>query len=155
MSELRGCPFPADLFYEPASHLWFADEGEGLWRVGVTAFGVAIAGEILFFNAKPAGRRLAAGRAFGLLEAGKTVFAVKTPVAATLYESNQALADSARLLNSEPYAAWLVKLHLDEAAAAQLLPWPQASAAIEAQMDLWRFEDAADFKPPLIIQDGH
>lgn len=151
MAELRGCHFPAELHYEPASHLWFAAEDSTTWRVGVTPFGVAIAGEILFFTPKPAGRELGAGRAFGLLEAGKTVFPVKTPLAATLVDANEALSDSAALMNSDPYAAWLVKLKIDPAlAATRLLSWQQAEAEIAAQMDLWRFEHLRDFVPPLL-----
>jgi glycine cleavage system H protein len=151
MAELRGCPFPEDLRYDPANHLWFAAEGEGVWRVGVTPFGVAIAGEILLFTSKPAGRRLEAGRAFGLLEAGKTVFPVKTPVAAELVEGNAEMAPSAALMNTDAYAAWLVRLRIDpEDAARQLLPWPDARPGIEAQMDLWRFDDLAGFQAPLL-----
>jgi len=151
MAELRGCPFPEDLRYDPANHLWFAAEGEGVWRVGVTPFGVAIAGEILLFTSKPAGRRLEAGRAFGLLEAGKTVFPVKTPVAAELVEGNAEMAPSAALMNTDAYAAWLVRLRIDaEDAARQLLAWPDARPGIEAQMDLWRFDGLAGVEPPLL-----
>ena len=76
MAELRGCSYPEDLRYDAANHLWFTAEADDIWRVGVTPFGIAIAGEILLFTAKPAGRALSAGRAFGLLDAGKTVFPV-------------------------------------------------------------------------------
>lgn len=150
MAELRGCPFPDDLLYHPDTHLWFAAEGEGLYRVGVTPFGVAIAGEILLFTPKRTGLKLEPGRAFGLLEAGKTVFPVKSPVAAEIVDANPALAASARAMNADAYAAWLVKLQLDPAAAAALLPWADARAGIEAQMDLWRFDDLAAFQAPLV-----
>lgn len=151
MAELRGCPFPENLRYDPENHLWFAAEAGDVWRVGVTPFGVAIAGEILLFTTKPPGRHLDAGRAFGLLEAGKTVFPVKTPVAAELVEGNDALAASATLMNHDAYAAWLVRLRIRaEDAEACLLSWPQARPAIEAQMDLWRFEALAGFRAPLL-----
>ncbi len=151
MAELRGCLFLEDLRYDAANHLWFAAEADDIWRVGVTPFGIAIAGEILLFTPKPAGRTLAAGRAFGLLEAGKTVFPVKTPLDAELVEGNEALAGSAALMNKEPYAAWLVRLRIPApAAAAHLLDWPAARAAIATQMDLWRFDDLQGFRPPLL-----
>ncbi len=151
MAELRGCTFPDALRYDPASHLWFAEEPDNVWRVGVTPFGVAISGEILLFTPKPAGRALDAGRAFGLLEAGKTVFPVKTPVAAELLEGNEALGASAALMNTDAYAAWLVRLRIaPQDAAHHLLAWPAARAGIEAQMDLWRFDDLAGFRAPLV-----
>lgn len=154
MAELRGCHFPEDLSYDPANHLWFAPEGTRIWRVGVTPFGVAIAGDILLFTPKAPGRLLAPGRAFGLLEAGKTVFPVKTPVAAELLEGNEALAHSARIMNQDPYGAWLARLRIaPEIAATALQPWLAARAAIEALMDLWRFEDLAAFQTPL-LDDG-
>lgn len=159
MAELRGCDFPEDLLYHPETHLWFATEGgEGgeedqrVLRVGVTPFGVAIAGEILLFTAKPVGLALGAGRAFGLLEAGKTVFPVKTPVAARLLDINPALVDSARAMNLDAYAAWLVRLAVAPLSTALngLLPWPEAAPEIERQMDLWRFEHLSGFIPPLV-----
>ncbi|CAM5481296.1 Glycine cleavage system H protein [Thauera mechernichensis] len=151
MAELRGCPFPEELRYDPDNHLWFAAERDDLWRVGVTPFGVAIAGEILLFTAKPTGRKLEAGRAFGLLEAGKTVFPVKTPVAAEIADANDALATSAALMNRDAYAAWLVRLRIAPAqTAGRLLPWARAQALIAAQMDLWRFENLAAFQAPLL-----
>lgn len=151
MAELRGCSYPEDLRYDAANHLWFAAESDDIWRVGVTPFGIAIAGEILLFTAKPAPRALNAGRAFGLLEAGKTVFPVKTPLDAELMEGNEALADSAALMNTAPYAAWLVRLRIPALdAAAHLLDWSAARIAITAQMDLWRFDDLHSFRPPLL-----
>ncbi|ENO89151.1 glycine cleavage system protein H [Thauera linaloolentis] len=151
MAELRGCRFPQDLRYDPANHLWFAAEADGVWRVGVTPFGVAIAGEILLFTSKPGGRSLAAGRAFGLLEAGKTVFPVKTPVEAALIEGNDALSRSAALMNTDAYAAWLVRLRIAPGDADKhLLCWDEARAGIAAQMDLWRFDDLRSFQAPLL-----
>jgi glycine cleavage system H protein len=151
MAELRGCRFPEDLRYDPANHLWFAAEADDVWRVGVTPFGVAIAGEILLFTPKPARRTLTAGRAFGLLEAGKTVFPVKTPVDATLVEGNEALSSSAAQMNTDAYAAWLVRLRIAPAdATSHLLSWEKARAGITAQMDLWRFDDLQGFQAPLL-----
>lgn len=151
MAELRGCRFPEDLRYDPANHLWFAAEADDVWRVGVTPFGVAIAGEILLFTPKPARRTLTAGRAFGLLEAGKTVFPVKTPVDATLVEGNDALSHSAALMNTDAYAAWLVRLRIAPAdATSHLLSWEEARVGITAQMDLWRFDNLQGFQAPLL-----
>ena len=99
MPQLRGCDFPDALLYHPDSHLWFAPLGEDRYRVGVTRFGVALSGEILLFTPKPTGATVDAGRGFGLLEAGKTVFPVKTPFNARLVRANDALDPSARAMN--------------------------------------------------------
>lgn len=155
MPLLRSCPFPADLLYHPESHLWFATQGEGRYRVGVTRFGLALAGEILLFTPKPLGVELAAGRGFGLLEAGKTVFPVKTPFAARLVDANPRLDPSAREMNLDPFAAWLVELAALAPPPDVLLPWEAARPEIERIMERYAFRDLADFAVPLFHGDEH
>ena len=155
MAELRGCQFPQDRLYHPPSHLWFVPEGEGVFRVGVTEFGVAIAGEIILFTAKPAGVRLARGRSFGLLEAGKTVFPVKTPFDCTLLEADEALEYDGRAMNRDANGTWLARLRSEgEELPSCLIRWPEAAAAIEAEMIRYRFEQLDDFKPGLEDRPG-
>jgi len=155
MPLLRGCDFPDTLLYHPDSHLWFAPAGEGRYRVGVTQFGIALSGEILLFTPKPVGALMDAGRSFGLLEAGKTVFPAKTPFAAQLAEANPALDPSARSMNREPFAAWLVELQPSgEIPTGVLLPWPDARPEIEKVMERYAFRDLADFSAPLFHEDN-
>ncbi|MCB1956700.1 MAG: hypothetical protein KDG55_13545 [Rhodocyclaceae bacterium] len=155
MAELRGCQFPESHLYHPASHLWFVPEGDDLFRVGVTEFGVAIAGEIILFTAKPPGVRLAAGRSFGLLEAGKTVFPVKTPFDAILVEAHEALERDGRPMNRDANGTWLVRLKAtDGGIPGCLLGWPAAARAVEAEMHRYRFEHRDDFKPSLEDRPG-
>ena len=155
MPLLRGCDFPDTLLYHPDSHLWFAPAGDGRYRVGVTQFGIALSGEILLFTPKPVGALMDAGRSFGLLEAGKTVFPVKTPFAAQLAEANPALDPSARSMNREPFAAWLVELQPSgEIPTGVLLPWPDARPEIEKVMERYAFRDLADFSALLFHEDN-
>ncbi len=155
MPQLRGCPFPDDLLYEPDSHLWFAAVGDARYRVGVTRLGIALSGEILLFTPKPVGARLDAGRGFGLLEAGKTVFPVKTPFAARLVDANPALDPSARAINLHPFESWLVELEATAPLpAGVLLPWSAAAPQIERIMERYAFRDLADFATPLFHEDN-
>ncbi len=155
MALLRGCDFPDALLYHPDSHLWFSALDDGRYRVGVTQLGIALSGEILLFTPKPLGAVMDAGRSFGLLEAGKTVFPVKTPFAARLAEANLALDPSARSMNREPFAAWLVTLQPSgEIPPGALLPWPEAQPEIEKIMDRYAFRDLADFSAPLFHEDN-
>lgn len=154
MAQLRGCEFPDDLLYHPDSHLWFAPLEGGRYRVGVTRFSIALSGEILLFTPKPCGVELDAGRGFGLLEAGKTVFPVKTPFAARLVQANADLDPSARAVNRSPYTAWLVELQALQAPAdGLLLPWQEAAGPITALMERYAFRDLADFSAPLFHED--
>ena len=155
MAQLRGCHFPEARLYHPASQLWAEPEGDGVWRIGVTEFGVALAGEIILFTAKPPGVRLAAGRSFGLLEAGKTVFPVKTPFDATLVDADESLEHDGRSMNRDANGTWLVRLQATcEGPPACLLPWHEAAAAIEAEMHRYRFIHRDDFKPGLEDRPG-
>lgn len=155
MPQLRGCHFPDDLLYHPDDHLWFAPLDGGRYRVGVSAFGIALSGEILLFTPKPLCVTLDAGRSFGLLEAGKTVFPVKTPFDARLVDANPALEPSARAMNRAPFDSWLVELQaLDGRPAEVLLPWPAAEAEITRIMDRYAFRDLADFTTPLFHDDN-
>jgi glycine cleavage system H protein len=154
MPQLRGCDFPDELLYHADSHLWFRPTGPERFRVGVTQFGIALSGEILLFTPKPLGAELDAGRGFGLLEAGKTVFPVKTPFDARLLDANPALDPSARAMNRQPFEAWLVELQaLAPLPPDLLLPWDDARPEIEKIMDRYAFRDLADFSAPLFHED--
>ena len=102
-----------------------------------------------------AGARLDAGRGFGLLEAGKTVFPVKTPFAARLVDANPALDPSARAINLHPFESWLVELEATAPLpAGVLLPWSAAAPQIERIMERYAFRDLADFATPLFHEDN-
>lgn len=154
MPQLRGCDFPDALLYHPESHLWFAPLGEDRYRVGVTDLGIALSGDILLFTPKPTGATVDAGRGFGLLEAGKTVFPVKSPFNARLVRANEALDPSARAINRAPFEAWMVELQAVGALPADtLLAWPEAEPAIIRIMDRYAFRDLSDFSTPLFHED--
>ncbi len=154
MPQLRGCDFPDVLLYHPESHLWFAPLGEDRYRVGVTDLGIALSGDILLFTPKPTGTTVDAGRGFGLLEAGKTVFPVKSPFNARLLRANEALDPSARAINRAPFEAWMVELQAVGALPADtLLAWPEAEPAIIRIMDRYAFRDLSDFSTPLFHED--
>lgn len=154
MPQLRGCEFPEHLLYHAESHLWFAPLSEGRFRVGVSQFGIALSGEILLFTPKPVGVELDAGRGFGLLEAGKTVFPVKTPFPARLLKTNEGLDPSARAMNHQPFDAWLVELQaLTPPIPRLLLPWTEAEGEILKIMERHAFRDLADFTTPLFHED--
>lgn len=156
MSELRGCTFPDDLLYWPENHLWFRRDadGDGLLTVGITPLGLALSGEIILFSPKPLGVELDPGRSFALLEAGKTVFPIKTPLAVRMVDANPALDPLAAPLNKDPYGVWLARLApLDwEGQRGALLPYAEARGEFERIMDIYGFTDPATFTPPLTME---
>ena len=61
------------------------------------------------------GEDIAAGEAFGSIEAVKTVSDLLTPVAFTVDEFNEELEDAPELVNSDPYGkGWIIKVALED-----------------------------------------
>ena len=80
MLTVRGCTFPTDRFYDAQCNVWLKPDGRGNVVLGATAFGVALAGEFIEFVPKPAGTRVDAGRAVGLLVHQTIVWVKSRPV---------------------------------------------------------------------------
>ncbi|MFC5301745.1 glycine cleavage system protein H [Azospira restricta] len=99
---------PDGLLYDTRYDMWVREDGDAL-TIGITAFGVFLAGEIIAFTAKPKGAEVEAGRGLGTVESAKTVLAVHAPCAFRLDEINEALEDNPAPINATPYAAWLVR----------------------------------------------
>lgn len=100
---------PADRRYDTRHDMWVRREGE-LVVIGMTGYGLHLAGEILGFTAKPKGAEVANGRGLGTVESAKTVLAVHAPVAFRLEQANEAAEERPALINRDPYGAgWLAR----------------------------------------------
>ena len=99
---------PEALLYDTKHDMWVRFEAEEV-LIGITAFGVFLAGEIIAFTAKPKGAVVDAGRGLGTVESAKTVHALHAPLAFTLTEANEALEERPGPINLAPYDAWLVR----------------------------------------------
>lgn len=113
--------FPDDVRYT-AEHEW-AREAGGVVTVGITGYATDQLGDVVFVELPEVGKRLEAGKTFGVVEAVKTVSDLFAPVAGEVVEVNTALSDDPAIVNREPYAAgWIVKIKLsDPASFAALL----------------------------------
>lgn len=99
---------PDDCLYDPCHDMWVRHDGDAL-LIGITSFGVFLAGEIIAFTGKPAGAEVDVGRGLGTVESAKTVHAVHAPVAFSLLAVNEALEERPAAINRDPYRAWLVR----------------------------------------------
>ncbi len=100
---------PDGLLYDTDHDVWVRCDGDEM-LIGITAFGVFLAGEIIAFTAKPRGAEIARGRGLGTVESRKTVLAVHSPISFTLLDMNEALEERPAPINTDPYAAWLVRV---------------------------------------------
>lgn len=106
---------PDDRLYDIHHDVWMRFKGE-LAEVGITGFGVHLAGEIVAFTAKPAGAQVRRGGGLGTIESAKTVLAVHSPVGLTeLFGNEEAEAQPGRL-NLDPYGIWMVR--------GRIVDWP-------------------------------
>lgn len=114
--------FPADLFYDAGRHLWFRDEGDGVFRMGITAQGAKIVGDLVACVPRPVGAIIEADRAVATIESGKWVGAVRLPFAGRVVECNEDLIDRPIIVNRDPFGAgWLSAVRADDPVATRNL----------------------------------
>ena len=101
--------FPDDVRYT-AEHEWARLE-KGIVTIGVTSYATEQLGDVVFVEMPEVGARLEALKAFGVIEAVKTVSDLFAPVSGEVTERNGALADNPALVNQDPFGeGWIVRL---------------------------------------------
>ena len=100
--------YPAELKYSK-SHEWVKMEGD-VAVIGISDFAQDALGDVVFVNLPAVGDAVTAGDAFGDVESVKAVSDLVSPVSGEIVEVNEALADEAEALNSDPYGSWIIKV---------------------------------------------
>ena len=137
MANVRGCNLPDDLLYDVENHIWYQETGDGNVKLGMTSVATAMAGQLVAFTPKKAGRSVEAGKSCATVESGKWVGPAKAAFGAAVVSVNEALADKPALANEDPYGAgWLVILKPADWAGAKaaLTPGTQVAPKYEAKM---------------------
>ena len=105
--------FPDELYYTE-EHVWARVEGDVV-TIGLSSFGQALAGDIVFVEIPLVGKTIEKGEAFMSMESGKWVGRVKAPVAGEIAEVNEELEWESTLVNEDPYGeGWLVKINASD-----------------------------------------
>lgn len=106
---------PAELKYSK-DHEWIRLEGETAY-VGITDFAQHELGDIVFVDIDTVDETLEADETFGTIEAVKTSSDLLMPVAGTVVEFNEALADAPETVNNDPYGeGWIIKVQVSNPA---------------------------------------
>ena len=106
---------PAELKYS-RDHEWIRLEGETAY-VGITDFAQHELGDIVFVDIDTVDETLEADETFGTIEAVKTSSELLMPVAGTVVEFNEALADAPETVNNDPYGeGWIIKVQVSDPA---------------------------------------
>ena len=107
--------FPSDVRYT-REHEW-ARLGDGLVTVGITGYATEQLGDVVFVELPTVGKKLDAGKPFGVVEAVKTVSDLYAPVAGEVAEVNDALSGNPALVNQQPYGeGWMIRIKPSDAA---------------------------------------
>jgi glycine cleavage system H protein len=113
MAIIAGYEFPDDLWYT-REHVWARLEGN-LVTIGLSQFGQAIAGEIVYVEVPRVGRAVTKNEPFMSMESGKWVGRVKSPVSGKIVEANGEIEWESVLVNRAPYAeGWLAKIEVPD-----------------------------------------
>jgi glycine cleavage system H protein len=113
MSELE---YPDDLRYS-ADHEWVKELGDGVVRVGITAYAQDALGDVVYVSLPTVGDSVRAGDACGEVESTKSVSDIYAPVDGEVVAVNEALDTQPELVNTDPYGdGWMYELKLAEGA---------------------------------------
>lgn len=146
MANVRGCNLPDDLLYDVDNHIWYREVGDGTVKLGMTTVATAMAGQLVAFTPKKAGRSVEAGKSCATVESGKWVGPAKAAFDAAVVAVNEDLAGKPSLANEDPYGAgWLVILKPADWAAAKgsLTPGAEVAPKYEAKMAADNFKGCA------------
>lgn len=145
MTVVRGCNLPDDLLYDVDNNLWYRDEGDGTFTVGMTMVATAMAGKLVAFTAKKVGKTIDAGKSCATVESGKWVGPAKLGFAAEIVAVNDTLVDQPTLANTDTYGdGWMVRVKpTDAASVSALTQGANVAGPYEAKMEADAFAGCA------------
>ena len=112
--------YPDDVRYT-AEHEWARLE-KGIVTIGVTSYATDQLGDVVFVEMPEVGSRLEAPKAFGVIEAVKTVSDLFAPVSGEVIERNGTLGDNPALVNQDPFGeGWIVRVRPSDPAEYERL----------------------------------
>jgi len=101
---------PSELKYSK-SHEWVRLNDDGSITVGITDHAQEQLGDLVYVEVPEAGSELEAEQACAVVESVKAASDVYAPLAGTVLEVNESLADSPEAVNRDAYGeGWIMKL---------------------------------------------
>ena len=123
---------PAGLRYTE-EHEWVKAEG-GVIVVGITDHAQSSLGDVVFLELPDPGKKLAKGKAFGVVESVKAVSDLYAPVDGEVVEVNKELVAAPEGVNKDAYGAWMLKVKPANAADVDTLLDAAAYTALLAKI---------------------
>jgi glycine cleavage system H protein len=112
-------------------HEWLRVEADGVVTVGITDFAQGHLGDLVFVQLPEVGAELGKGDEAAVIESVKAASEIMMPVAGTITEINETLADEPGKINEDPLGAgWFFKMKVNDAAELNSLMDEAAYAAM-------------------------
>lgn len=113
---------PSDLRYT-AEHEWIEDRGDGVVRVGITAYAAEALGDVVYVSLPAVGDAVTGGQSCGEVESTKSVSDLYSPADGEIVAVNDDLDGTPELVNTDPYGGgWMYDLRLaDPSVTDQML----------------------------------
>lgn len=105
--------FPDDLFYDTKEHMWLRPDRTRV-TAGIDDGGQDALGDVVYVQLTGTGKTVTRGEAIGSIEAEKMVRPLLAPVSGKLVEVNQDVVTRPRLVNDDPYGAWLFRIEASD-----------------------------------------
>lgn len=93
-------------------HEWVKAEGK-LAYIGITDYAQHSLGDIVYVELPEAGSKIGKDEAFGVVESVKAASDVYLPLAGTIVQVNEAIADDPALLNKDAFENWMVLIEME------------------------------------------
>ncbi len=136
MPVVKGCNLPDNLLYDVDNHIWFQEQPDGTVKLGMTTVATAMAGQLVAFTPKKAGRSVDAGKSCATVESGKWVGPAKSAAGGAVVKVNDDLVNPS-IANADPYEkGWFIILQPADWAAVKpsLVTGAAITAKYEAKM---------------------
>lgn len=113
------------------THDWVRIE-DGLAVCGISDYAQHALSDVVYVDLPEAGTAVSQGEVYTTVESVKAAEEVFAPISGEIVAVNEALEDTPEALNSEPYAAWIIKVQLSDAGELDALLDAAAYAAFVA-----------------------
>lgn len=121
--------YPQDLLYTD-KHEWLREAGDGVYRVGITAYAQDALGDVVFVTLPAVGDTFSRDDAAGEVESTKSVSDVYSPLSGEITAVNEALDATPEAVNTDPYGeGWMFEIKVTEASEVEELIDAEAYAA--------------------------
>lgn len=113
---------PGDLLFTK-EHEWLRREDDGSVTVGITDHAQAALGDLVYVELPDVDQELEADGEMAVVESVKAASDVYAPIAGTVVEVNEELADDPEKINEDPYGdGWIVRIKpADDANESELM----------------------------------